>query len=266
MPEYEGSIASLTPTVCDLFGVAPPAPCNHPPLASVRAAFAASLGDSPIQRCLVYCPDALGDHLWSRFPEQRSAIEQYCPHRVSLCAAFPPKTPVCFASVFTGASPDVHGIRRYEKPVLACETLFDVLVRSERKVAIVAVESSSIDLLFRNRPIDYFSEPYDPDVTARALEVLADDAHDLVVVYHQEYDDQVHQTQPFSESCIAAMNHHVESVATLIAAATDAWKGRPWAGVVAPDHGAHLDPETQRGDHGADVVEDMAVSHWYVVR
>jgi hypothetical protein len=265
MSRYEGSIASVTPTVCDLFGIQPPGICNHPPLGSVRAAFSGNLS-GPLERCLIYCPDALGDHLWSRFPEQRSAIDRQCPHRVSLHAAFPPKTPVCFASVFTGASPEVHGIRRYEKPTLACETLFDVLVRAGRRVAIVAVQDSSIDLLFRNRPIDYFSESYDQAATTRALKLIAQDNHDLIVVYHQEYDDQVHQTQPFSASCIQAMQNHVGSVQTLIAAATDSWRKRRWAAVVAPDHGAHVDPDTQRGDHGADIVEDMAVSHWYLVR
>jgi hypothetical protein len=265
MPTYEGSIATVTPTICDLFGVRPPVVCNHEPLASVREAFADQLRSSTVERCLVYCPDALGDHLWARFPQQRSVIDQQCPHRVSLHAAFPPKTPVCFASVFTGASPDVHGIRRYEKPVLTCETLFDVFIQAGLKVAIAAVRDSSIDLLFRDRAIDYFSEPYDDEVTARALTLLAEDAHDLVVVYHQEYDDQVHQTQPFSDTCVAAMHNHVGAVQTLIAAASNAWSSRTWAAVVAPDHGAHLDPDTQRGDHGADIEEDMAVSHWYAV-
>jgi hypothetical protein len=184
---------------------------------------------------------------------------------VSLHAAFPPKTPVCFASVFTGAPPEIHGIRRYEKPVLACETLFDVLIKAKRKVAIVAVRDSSIDLLFRNRSIDYFSEAYDQEVTARALTLLAEDTHDLVVVYHQEYDDQVHQTEPFSESCIAAMHNHVSSIEKLVTAANNAWRGKTWAAIVAPDHGAHLDHKTQRGDHGANITEDMAVSHWYSV-
>jgi hypothetical protein len=61
------------------------------------------------------------------------------------------------------------------------------------------------------------------------------------------------------------MHNHVASIQTLVAAATKAWRGKTWAAVVAPDHGAHLDLNTQRGDHGADITEDMAVSHWYVV-
>jgi hypothetical protein len=264
MTSYEGSIASVTPTVCGLFGVAVPATSSHPPLSSVGA-LAKRMGVSTVERGLIYCPDALGDHLWARFPEQRDAITRQCPHRVSLCSVVPPKTPVCFASVFTGATPDIHGIRRYEKPVLTCDTLFDVLIRAGRKVAIVAVHDSSIDLLFRNRTMDYFSEPYDQEVTARAMSLLSQDEHDLVVIYHQEYDDQVHETEPFSDSCVAAMNRHVQSIGKICEAAHVAWRHRAWAAVIAPDHGAHVNPETQRGDHGLDIPDDMAVSHWYGV-
>src|SRR5258706_14345046 len=54
-----------------------------------------------------------------------------------------------------------HGIKRYERPVLSCDTIFDALARAGKKVAIVAVRDSSIDLIFRERPIDYFSPTYD---------------------------------------------------------------------------------------------------------
>jgi hypothetical protein len=188
---------------------------------------------------------------------------QHCPHRVSLSAAIPPKTPVCFASAFTGAPPEVHGIRKYERPVLTCDTLFDALLRSDRRVAIIAVSNSSIDLIFRNRALDYFSEAYDQEATERALSVLAADVHDLVVVYHQEYDDQLHRTQPFSAECVEAMQHHVASVQVLAQAAASAWSARSYALVVAPDHGAHFDVEKGLGDHGLDIPEDMSVSHWY---
>jgi hypothetical protein len=33
--------------------------------------------------------------------------------------------------------------------------------------------------------------------------------------------------------------------------------------VFAPDHGAHLDPETGKGSHGLDIYEDMVIrSFW----
>lgn len=263
-PVYEGSIASVAPTVCELFGIAVPSDSTEPPLPSVIR-YAAERVDGAVERCLVYCPDALGDHLWARFPEQRERITGFCPHRVPVSAVLPPKTPVCFASVFTGATPEVHGIRRYERPVVTTDTLFDALVRSGRRVAIVAVRDSSIDVIFRNRALDYYSEAYDQEVTDRALELLASDRHELVVVYHQEYDDQLHRTQPFSAECVRAMERHVESVQVLANAAADSWSGVPRAMVIAPDHGGHLDPETGRGDHGLDVPEDRSVSHWYGV-
>ena len=61
------------------------------------------------------------------------------------------------------------------------------------------------------------------------------------------------------------MNRHVDAVQVLARAAAAAWSNQAYAVVVAPDHGAHLDSETRRGDHGLDVPDDISVSHWYGV-
>ena len=262
---YEGSIAALAPTVSALFGVPAPTVSMEKPLRSVLEYAAGQFDGGGITRCLIYCPDALGNHLWSQFPENRARITRCCPHRVTVSAMLPPKTPVCFASAFTGAAPEIHGIRRYERPVLACDTLFDALSRAGRRVAIVAVRDSSIDLIFRNRSVDYFSEEYDSEVSTRALSLIAADAHEVVVVYHQEYDDELHRTQPFSPGAIRAMQNHVASVEMLAKAVRSSWSKHASAMVVAPDHGAHVDPDTGRGDHGLDIEEDVSVSHWYGV-
>ena len=259
------TIASLTPTVCGLFQIPPPTLSAEPALDDIRQDARAVLGGTPIDRCLVYCPDALGEHLWSRYAAQAETIGAVCPQRVHLASMHPPKTPVCYASVFSGAPPEIHGIRHYERPVLAIDTLFDALIRAGRRAAIVAVKDSSIDVIFRGRALDYFSEEYDAQAQERALALLAANEHDLIVVYHQEYDDQLHRTEPFSAECLAAMRRHVASLQALAAAARTAWRARPHAIVVAPDHGAHLDPATGRGDHGLDIPEDMEVSHWYGV-
>lgn len=259
----EGTIASLTPTVCGLFQTVPPALTSEPMLASIWARSKEVLGDGGIERCLIYCPDALGDQVWSRFPEEAAKISAHCPERVHLSSVLPPITPVCYASVFTGAPPAKHGILRSERPVLTCDTLFDALLRAGRRVAIIAVHDSSIDRLFRNRAIDYFSEVYDEAVTARVMELLAADRHDLVVVYHQEYDDELHEAQPFSEQCVRALLNHITSAQELASNAWSAWVGRRHALIVAPDHGAHLDEAKGVGDHGLDIPEDMHVSHWY---
>jgi hypothetical protein len=148
---------------------------------------------------------------------------------------------------------------------LTCDTLFDALLRAGKRVTIVAVQGSSIDRLFRNRAIDYFPEAYDEQVTTRVLSLLSLNAHDLVVVYHQEYDDRLHETHPFSERCVQAMSNHVQSLQELATACRVAWARHRYAVVMAPDHGAHKDEATGRGDHGLDIPEDMEVSHWYGV-
>ena len=92
------------------------------------------------------------------------------------------------------------------------------------------------------------------------------DHHDLVILYNQEYDDQLHRTHPFSPECVRALENHVSTVGKMASAFDSAWVDHNRAMVVAPDHGAHLDSETGRGDHGLDIPEDMSVSHWYAVR
>jgi hypothetical protein len=259
----EWTIASLTPTICGLFRVAPPALVSEPMLAPIRALSDNLLGNNAISRCLVFCPDALGDHLWSQHQEHVTAIAAHCPQRVPLSSVFPPITPVCFSSVFTGAPPGRHGVQTPDRRPLACDTLFDALLRAGKRVAIVAVEGSSIDRLFRSRAIDYFSEAYDGQVTERVFALFSADAHDLIVVYHQEYDDRLHETHPFSEQCLKALSSHVRSLREFAQGSRRAWAHHRYAIVMAPDHGAHVDEATGRGDHGLDIPEDMAVSHWY---
>jgi hypothetical protein len=223
------------------------------------------LGERSVERCLIYCPDALGDQVWSRSDEHLAKIAVYAPLEIHVSSVVPPKTPVCFASIFTGAPPSRHGIRKYERPVLTCDTLFDAVLRAKKRVAIVAVRDSSIDLLFRGRPIDYFSEAYDGDATERALQVIAADNHELVVVYHQEYDDLLHKTTPHSDACLQALTRHVRSFEILAQATRKSWSVYNSAIVFAPDHGAHTDPATGKGDHGLDIDEDMSLRHWYGV-
>lgn len=260
------TIAAVTPTVCALLGIEPPRLSSEPPLPRITCA-------TPIERCLIYAPDALGMHLWRRCPELAAEVEHHAPLRVELESVLPSVTPVCFASMFTGAPPARHGIQTYVKPQLLADTLFDALLRAGKRVAIVTVHHSSIDIIFRGRALDHFSEDYDPQVTQRTLELLERDEHDFILAYHQEYDDLLHKTEPFSERCIAAMRRHVAAFAQLAQAADKAWGGssadqraaRRYALAFCPDHGAHLDPRTSHGTHGSNLPEDMELAHWWRV-
>jgi hypothetical protein len=182
---------------------------------------------------------------------------------VQLRAELPSKTPVCFASMFTGAAPAAHGIRQYDKPVLTCDTLFDTLLSAGRRVAIVAVKDSSIDLIFRQRELDHFSEDYDPEVTARTLALLEQNEHHFILAYHQEYDDTLHRTTPFGAEALEAARRHVAAFAELADAARECWRDHSHAIAFTPDHGAHIDPESGQGTHGLDLPDDLDVWHYW---
>lgn len=258
-------IASLTATVSALLGIEPPALARHSALVPFLQA-ATERGLVPVEKCLVYAPDALGEWLYRKHTALFAAVQEHAPISVLLRAVMPPVTPVCFASMFTGALPEDHGIRRYERPVLRCDTLFDALLRAERKVAIVAVRNCSMDLIFRERAMDYFSEPYDAEVEERARALLAQGQHDVLVVYQQAYDDALHGTTPESPQALQALRDHIASFARLAAAFDRHWGNFRRAIFFTPDHGAHVDSATGRGTHGQGIPEDMFVRHFFGVR
>lgn len=257
------TIAATTPTVCALMGVGPPSRCEEPALGEPLEAARRALDGRPVERCLVYCPDALGRVAVRTYPDAFARVRALAPLSVDLRSVLPTVTPVCFASMFTGASPATHGIRRYEKPPLPAITLFDALVAGGRRVAIVPVAGSSIDTIFRGRPVEYHTEPYDPEVTDRALRVLRAEGPEVVVVYHQEYDDVMHRTEPNAPEAVEALHRHVAGFERLADAAERAWSGFDRAVLFAPDHGVHLNPETGHGTHGSDLPEDLEVTHFY---
>lgn len=257
MNEY--CITSVAGTVLKLFGGGAGLEAAAAP-ADARVLGLAPAGG--VKKLLIYAPDAIGRGAIARFPELFAGLRAGCAE-LPVQSVFPSKTPVCFASMFSGLAPAGHGITQYAKPVLKCKTIFDSLPAQGLRVAIVAVKDSSIDLIFRGRPVDYFSEVYDGQVTARALALIEAGAHDVVLAYHQEYDDILHACEPWNAAAQAAIARHAGSFETLAAAADKAWAGLPRGMVFAPDHGAHIDPANGRGTHGADIPEDMDVAHFW---
>ena len=253
-------ITTITPTICRLMGVKIPKISTEKTIDELEGYREEKIIEN-ISKCLVYAPDALAFYLTVRFSEQFQIVDKYAPLGVKLCSIFPPKTPVCFASMFTGALPEIHGIQEYKKPVLKCDTLFDALIRAKKNVAIVAVENSSVDLIFRNRKMDYYSEKYDNEVTNRTIELLKNANYDLIVAYHQEYDDMLHATTPISEKAIQAMNNHINSFKQLAEAFNKYWKEYDRIITFSPDHGSHINMEDGKGTHGNNNPEDMIIKH-----
>ena len=262
----ENSIQAVTPTLCKLLGISFPTLCTVSPLENICQKAQELFHGDHAQKCLIFAPDALGSHLYHAVPSLFETVRHIAPLAVHLRSVMPSKTPVCFASMFTGASPAQHGIRKYEKPILTCDTLFDALLRADKRVAIVAVKDCSIDRIFRGRDLDYFSEPYDPDVTVRTLSLLKENHHDVILVYHQEYDDTMHATTPFAPEAIQAARNHLEGFIELSEAFDSYWQSYHRIISFTPDHGAHVNQTTGKGDHGEDIPEDMELTHFYGIR
>ena len=256
-------ILSVTPTICRLTRVPLPELSTSEVIGKVVDAARSVLGDSPVEKCLVYAPDAIGEALFRDYSGEFEPVVRLAPVQVVLQSMFPPKTPVCFASMFTGALPKDHGIRQYEKPVLKCDTLFDALLRAKKRVAIAAVEGSSISLIFQQRALSYFIEEYDQRVNSRLLQVLhSTDDYDFILAYNQEYDDALHRTTPRSNEAIKAMRNHLKSFEELAEAFLKRHRGHTRLVVFSPDHGGHVD-QNGKGNHGLDIPEDMEVrSFW----
>jgi len=258
-------ITGFTPTICELFGIAAPGLAGNGAYDEVVRAGQRALGAGKLEKCLVFSPDALGATLCRAYEDDFSDVKKHAPIEAPTVSVEPAKTPVCFASMFTGALPEAHGIRRYERPVLECDTLFDALRRAGKRIAIIAVKDSSMDLIFRERDLDYFSEAYDPQVVDRVCEALGSGAYDFIAAYQQEYDDVLHETTPISPEAIGAMRNHISSFCRMADAAQGYWRSHSRAVVFAPDHGAHVDLLSGKGTHGEAIAEDLEIVHYFGV-
>ena len=152
----------------------------------------------------------------------------------------------------------VRGSERYQNA--------GIYSRSGKRVAIVAVKDCSIDRIFRDRNVAYFSEKYDPEVGQRCKSLLETGNFDFILAYQQEYDDTMHATTPFDQRAIQAADRHIRYFSEICDSFDRNWKNVDRAILFAPDHGAHLDPVSKKGTHGSDAEEDMCLYHYYGFR
>ncbi|NCB99167.1 MAG: hypothetical protein EOM34_00615 [Clostridia bacterium] len=213
-------------------------------------------------RVLIYNPDAIGMWLFQKYTKEFAPVMEKVQLTLPVATVMPSVTPVCFGTMYTGALPEVHGIQKYEKPVIKTDSLFDALARAGKKVALVAVDESSMALIFKGRDIDYYLMPYDGEAVDKALELIDQDNYDVIVVYNQEYDDVMHDTHPESEISYNAMLHQINFFAKLTDAVKEKWTSHDSLVVWATDHGIHT-REDGHGDHGLYIEDDINITHFY---
>jgi len=254
-------IDSVAPTISTLMRFNPPKGSTAKPIKEI---IEASKGKT-IKKALLFAPDAIGEWLFQAYKPAFKDVITEAPLQILARSMVPSYTPVCYASMFTGMKPKEHGITQYTKPVLKVETLFDSASKAGLNVALVSVKDCSIDLIFRDRDIDYYSEKYDPEVNTRVLELLETKNYDIIVAYNQEYDDVMHSLTPTAPEAIAAFRRHLKSFKVLAEAFNRRYEGVDRVIAFLPDHGTHVDPESGKGSHGTECLEDMEVRHFWGV-
>jgi len=261
------SIDSITPTLCRLLNVPFPQGAKAKPISQVLKEAEKILNGGKVEKALIYAPDAIGEVLYEPYLFEFSPVIVNAPIEIKLQSVYPSKTPICFRSMFTGSKPDEGEIPSLmEREVVTCETLFDVLADNGIKVAIVAVEGSSIDKIFRNRNIDYYNEKYDPHVTFRVLDIIKEHKYDFILAYHQEYDDVSHMSHPEGDMALRAFRNNIHSfhkMSTLFYRENQEYNRLTG---FFPDHGNHFDSELGVGTHGSNSSEDMNLRHFWGIK
>lgn len=259
-------LTCFAPTVAFLTGVDAPEKAEGKVLNELVSLVKEKTGKEHVQKALIFNPDAIGEFFLDRYAQKifPPLIGESDAH-IRFLTAFPSKTPVCFATMFSGCSPAVHGINKYEKPVLTVDTLFDRWAAAGKKVALVSKGGQSIPRIFAERKIDYFITNGDKESVDKAIELMQDPSYDIIEVYNQEYDDMLHMTYPRSYFCKRAAKHYVASYSRLLDAVKTYWQGYDVLTTFSPDHGAHRIAGFLTGTHGDDVPSDMHIVHFFNV-
>ncbi|MBQ5824025.1 MAG: alkaline phosphatase family protein [Clostridia bacterium] len=220
--------------------------------------------DRNIDRVLMYNPDAVALWLFDKYTDIFTPVMLNTQLTLPLQTVMPSVTPVCFATMYTGADPDIHGIKAYRKPVVKTDSVFDALIRAGKKPCIVSTGEDSMSKIFLDKDMDYFIVDTPDEANAKAIELIEQDSYDLICVYNGNYDGVMHKVSPEGEEAIAALRHNAAAFQSLAQAVRRCWKNHTTLIGFAPDHGCH-EVDGVSGGHGLMMPEDMNIIHFYGV-
>ena len=213
-------------------------------------------------RIFMYNPDAVAEWIFRKYPFLTAEVVERTDIEVPFCTVMPSVTPVCFGTMYTGVQPSVHGIQKYEKPVLKLDTIFDMMIKAGKKPVIVASPNCSIGKIFLEREMDYFLFNSIEEINAKAAEIILEDKYDFVVVYNGNYDSTMHKFGPESLEALSQLKTNSKAFGMFAEMIKTHWKKHNTLMGFAMDHGCHeIDGEC--GSHGLDMPEDLNIVHLY---
>ena len=264
MEENQICITSVKNTVLEALGIEQSegnAPANEEVIRLVKEKF----GGEKADRVVIYNPDAVAWWIFEKYKDMFAPALEKSGVVMKMRSVMPSVTPVCFGSMYSGVMPEVHGIMKYEKPVLKVETLFDVMIKEGRKAAIVSTTGDSISKIFLERDMDYFIYPSVRLVNRKALRLIKEDKYDLIVIYNGNYDASMHATGPEGRLAIKSLGKNIIFYRKMVDAVEKYMKNRNVLYGFCPDHGCH-EIDGGCGSHGLDMPEDMNIIHFYGIK
>lgn len=257
------SLTGIAASLAGAMDVAPPREAEAP-IAAIENLVKTHTAHGKVDRIFMYNPDAVAMWLYQKYTDYYLPLQEHAKLTLPLCAVMPSVTPVCFGTMYTGAQPEVHGIRTYVKPVIQIDTLFDALIRAGKKCAIVSTEGDSLSHIFLEREMDYFIYPTVDECTDKALALIEEDRHDFILLYNADYDSTMHRHAPEGEESLAALRKNIKVFDTVARTIRRCWSGHETLLGFAPDHGCH-EIDGGLGSHGLEMPEDLNILHFYTV-
>ena len=257
------SLDTLCAALCYAMGVEAP---EHAAAAcpALTDYIGSKLGGAKADRIFMYNPDAIAQWLEMKYPQLLKEVERWAELEIPYCSVMPSVTPVCFGTMYTGAQPEVHGIRRYEKPVITIDSIFDAMIRAGKRCVIISETNCSLAKIFLERDMDYFDYPTIEQVNAKAAEVIINDEYDFIVVYNGNYDTIMHKFGPEGLESLAELRANAECFGMFSALIREHWQSHNTLTAFAMDHGCH-EIDGGCGSHGLDMPEDVNITHFYQI-
>lgn len=216
----------------------------------------------PADRVVLYHADAVGMYIWQKYTDLFAPVYEHTTLALPYSSTIAPVTPVAHASMYTGLPPAQHGIKTYERPQLACSTLYDVLLEQGKKIAIVCQDDSTFRYIFAGRNMDYFIiDGGAQEIQEKALELIRADQYDLISVHSYDYDSASHANGPESQVALDKLTIEADGFDRICKALKEFEGKHRILYSYSPDHGQHLIPGGT-GDHCLLMAEDINVVHF----
>ena len=257
------SLTGVAASLAEAMGIEAPREAN-PPLPQLTGLVKRSTASGQVDRVFMYNPDAIALWVYQKYTSFFDGVWPHVQLALPLRTVMPSVTPVCFGSLYTGAYPEVHGIRKYEKPIIRIDTLFDALIRAGKRAVIVGDPQCSLSNIFLERDMDYFPIDSIEGINEKAMELIEEDRYDFMVIYNGDFDGTMHKTGPESGASLEALAGNVRAFDAFARAIEAKWTQHDTLLAFAMDHGCH-EIDGQSGSHGLDMPEDLNIMHFYGV-